>query len=68
MYGEAEIEATEAALGAERERAIRAASAALTRAGAQDCACCGEQIPAARREALPSATRCITCQTKLERA
>lgn len=65
MYGEAEIEATEAALTAERERAIRAASAALAGAGTTDCANCGEEIPAARRKALPSATRCIGCQTKL---
>ena len=67
MYGEAEIEATEAALASERERAIRAASAALSGAGADDCTHCGEPIPEARRAALPSATRCVSCQTRLER-
>ncbi len=52
---------------ASRERAIAAARAHLAGTGSADCANCGEAIPEARREALPSATRCIACQTKLER-
>lgn len=34
--------------------------------GDEFCRACGERIEEARRIALPSATRCITCQTKLE--
>lgn len=30
------------------------------------CEDCGEEIPAARRLALPDATRCIHCQAKHE--
>ncbi len=31
------------------------------------CADCGEEIPAARRQAVPAATRCIECQERHER-
>lgn len=30
--------------------------------GATHCAHCGEEIPAARREALPGALLCVACQ------
>lgn len=32
-------------------------------AAADDCEECGEQIPAARRQAAPWATTCIECQS-----
>ena len=67
MYGEAEIEATERALAAERSRAVAARRKALAEQGAAECIDCGDEIPAARREALPSARRCIGCQTEIER-
>lgn len=67
MYGEAEIEATEKALQAERERTIARIRGGLDGQGADDCARCGEPIPAARRAALPSAERCVACQARLER-
>ncbi len=33
----------------------------LTGPGAKDCADCGAPIPTLRRDAHPSATRCIDC-------
>lgn len=47
---------------AEQQRA-----AALDAEGASQCIDCGEQIPAGRRAALPSATRCVNCQAWAER-
>jgi phage/conjugal plasmid C-4 type zinc finger TraR family protein len=40
------------------------------RAGTADgrCADCGREIPAERREALPTATRCVGCQAASEQA
>lgn len=35
--------------------------------GTQECVECGEEIPAARREALSGVTTCITCQTARDR-
>ena len=34
--------------------------------GAEHCDACGEEIPAARRKALPSARTCVTCQSGLD--
>jgi RNA polymerase-binding transcription factor DksA len=31
--------------------------------GAQHCVACGADIPQARREALPGARTCVTCQS-----
>ena len=42
-------------------------AASLDAAGADRCADCGEDIPARRRAALPSAIRCINCQAWAER-
>ncbi|RRY09022.1 TraR/DksA family transcriptional regulator [Brucella anthropi] len=50
----------------EREAGIEAARDALKRPGARFCSC-GEEIEPQRRAAMPSATRCITCQERLER-
>lgn len=33
-----------------------------------ECAECGEEIPAARRRAMPGCSRCIACQTEYERS
>lgn len=57
----------EAAYLADRLRA-QARAAALGEPGAWICADCGEEIHAARRHALPSATRCVECQAWAERA
>ena len=32
-----------------------------------DCVRCGDEIPEARRTALPNATRCVNCQTQHEK-
>ncbi|MBC7964243.1 MAG: TraR/DksA family transcriptional regulator [Steroidobacteraceae bacterium] len=34
--------------------------------GLSHCEECGGQIPAARRQAVPTCTHCVTCQTKIE--
>lgn len=31
-----------------------------------ECIDCGEEIPAARRERMPYAQRCVECQTRME--
>lgn len=50
----------------EREAGIVAVRNALKTEGKVICSC-GEEIEAERRAALPSATRCIDCQKRLER-
>jgi phage/conjugal plasmid C-4 type zinc finger TraR family protein len=52
----------------EREAGIAAASRALRTPGTLECEDCPNDIPRERRIALPSATRCIACQTKFEKA
>lgn len=48
--------------------AVLADAAGLaTPAADPDCENCGAEIPAARRQALPGATRCIPCQLAAER-
>ncbi len=39
---------------------------ALSGNGQTDCEDCGDLISAARRQAMPSAIRCIDCQTNFE--
>lgn len=58
-----------AALRAEQERdaGIKAARAPLSEAGSAVCISCGEDIDEERRAAMPSARRCIDCQTRIER-
>lgn len=50
-----------------RAAAVRAI-APVGGAGCEDCIGCGDPIPAKRRRALPSATRCIDCQHLFERS
>jgi phage/conjugal plasmid C-4 type zinc finger TraR family protein len=54
-----------------RERAVDACLTSLRQAAAHapviDCIDCGEEIPEARRRAVPTAARCIGCQEKHER-
>lgn len=48
--------------------AVQSARARLPRGeGAQDCVECGEEIPKARREALPGAATCVACQAGRDR-
>ena len=54
------------ALAATAKRSLAAVDAALQRLDAGTygrCARCGEQIPAARLEAVPEATHCVGCKT-----
>lgn len=64
---ERQIEAAEAMVGLERDDAIARIRAELTADGASECITCGEAIPEARRRAMPSAERCITCQSLFEK-
>ena len=52
----------------EELRAIQSALARLKRGEYGYCERCGEEIPAARLEALPHAKLCLACQTRAERA
>lgn len=51
----------------EQAMAARACLATQAAVGREDCIDCGEEIPAARRERLPGATTCVSCQTFRER-
>lgn len=61
VAAEKEADFIEARLRAQAE------AAALGRPGCGICADCDEEIPAARRRALPSAIRCVECQAWHER-
>lgn len=51
---------------AEAEAGIVRVRRALQPSGATECDDCGEEIGARRLAAIPSATRCIDCQTLAE--
>ena len=51
----------------QRDASVRNAQQALARQGQADCAGCGEAIAPQRRTAVPSATRCMACQSCFER-
>ena len=69
MYqNERALESAEAFDQEERDRRLHRVHGDLAGKGSKDCADCGEPIPARRRAAMPSATRCITCQEKSEGA
>lgn len=52
------------ALEQQQRRAMRESG----QAESNDCSCCGEPIPQARREALPGVATCTPCQQQLEHA
>ena len=62
------IEVSEAAIEQQRDREVRRIRGDLELRGDVDCRDCGDPIDVARRLALPSAKRCIDCQTKLEKS
>jgi phage/conjugal plasmid C-4 type zinc finger TraR family protein len=51
----------------EREAAVARIRNNLVGLGEEFCLGCGERIDDARRAALPSAKRCVTCQTRVEK-
>ncbi|CUW88137.1 MULTISPECIES: TraR/DksA C4-type zinc finger protein [Agrobacterium] len=64
--GNAAFEQADMRAEQEREAGIAAASLSLRSVGTSQCEDCPNDIPRERRLALPSATRCIRCQTKHE--
>jgi phage/conjugal plasmid C-4 type zinc finger TraR family protein len=67
MLSSAHFEQAEARVEQERDAAVAGARANLEKAGSIECVECGQTIPERRRLAYPSATRCIDCQTEVER-
>lgn len=67
-FGNRALEIAQVRAEQEAAVAVAAASAALAGAGADDCVDCNHEIGAARRKAMPSAERCITCQELFEKA
>ncbi|WP_085025578.1 TraR/DksA C4-type zinc finger protein [Ensifer aridi] len=65
--GNFERELSEQRVEQEKETAIAAARSALSGLGKDECEDCGKPIGEARRRAMPSATRCVICQTIHER-
>lgn len=66
--GERGLERAEAFERLEKEGAVARIRHNLTGLGEEFCINCGERIEEARRIALPSAKRCIDCQTAKESA
>lgn len=66
-FSDREIEAASDASERRQTAAIERIRAELTAEGEEECISCGQPIPEARRRAMPSAERCVACQTKFER-
>jgi len=64
---ERDVEAAEAAVDRQREASIGRIREALLEPGEEECVDCGHLIPEARRRAMPSADRCLPCQSRFER-
>ncbi|MBN8243293.1 TraR/DksA C4-type zinc finger protein [Nitratireductor aquimarinus] len=65
--GNSAFELAELRTAQERDAGIKRARAAVNARGRSFCIDCDEPISAARREAMPSAERCLACQTRNER-
>lgn len=61
--GEREIETSAAMVDLELEEAVARARAGLATAPSDDCVDCGDHIDARRRAAMPTARRCVRCQS-----
>jgi phage/conjugal plasmid C-4 type zinc finger TraR family protein len=46
--------------------ALAAIQRGMSGTGQSNCEDCGDHIPAARRQAMPSAIRCISCQSAFD--
>jgi phage/conjugal plasmid C-4 type zinc finger TraR family protein len=60
------LERHEALQERQREAAVARVRSNLAGLGEEFCLTCGERIEEARRAALPSAKRCVGCQTAAE--
>ncbi len=69
MWTEQQYELAAKLAESEREAALAAVRQRMSQAGSQDGSCqdCGEQIGQARLAVLPSAARCVDCQTVHEK-
>ena len=67
FFDERSIETSELTQLKLSETAIARIRDGLAQEGEEVCVECDEPIPEARRRALPSAERCIACQTRHER-
>lgn len=65
--GERAIERAQEFEQRQRDAAVARIQTSLTGLGEEICIGCGERIEEARRLALPSAKRCVDCQTAVER-
>lgn len=66
--GERGLERAETFERLSNEATVRRIQSSLGSSGEEFCVSCGERIDAARRVALPSARRCVGCQSAHERA
>lgn len=64
---EREVERSAAMIEQAQADRIARIRAELHHPGEEDCIDCGQPIPSRRRAAMPSAERCIHCQTKFEK-
>lgn len=67
MLSNIHFEQAEERVQQERDAKLAEARADLKKAGASECMDCLQKIPTARRLAYPSATRCVECQTDIEK-
>jgi len=58
-----EIDLANIEIEREKERALSKIKQLQQQSGIIDCIDCGIEIPKARKEAVPSAKRCIDCQS-----
>lgn len=68
MPGEYDLERAERMAPAAVDAAIGQATAGVSGPGRRNCRKCGEETEAARRQAAPSAQRCLPCQSERVRA
>lgn len=62
-----DIELAESRVAAETHVMVTRLRGNLKPSAISDCLDCGEEIEPARKKALPSARRCISCQSRKER-
>lgn len=66
--GNRAIERAQAMVALECDMAVAGIRSRMAEPGSALCITCGEPIEPERRAALPSARRCVGCQSRAERA